>query len=89
MSVRIRLRRIGKCPKKRPYFRVTVFNEHRGRDSYFIEEIGFYNPVKGQMKMNKERFDFWIKKGAQPTEAVKNLIKKIEKETKNAANTSG
>jgi small subunit ribosomal protein S16 len=77
MAVCIRLRRIGKNPKKRPHFRITVFDEQRGRDGKFIEEIGFYSPVTGAMKVNQERFDFWVKKGAQASETLKNLFKKM------------
>ena len=47
MAVHIRLRRIGKNPKKRPHFRLTVFEETRSRDGRIIEELGYYNPVTG------------------------------------------
>jgi small subunit ribosomal protein S16 len=76
MAVKIRLRRIGKNPKKRPYFRVSVFEETRNRDGRFIEELGFYNPITGSAKLNKERFDYWVKNGAQATDTVKSLVKK-------------
>jgi len=89
MAVHIRLRRIGKNPKKRPYFRITVFDERKARDSRFIEEIGFYNPVNGVININKERFDYWVKNGAQASQTVKSLIKKFSKETKDATNTAG
>lgn len=80
MSVCIRLRRIGKNPKKRPHFRITVFNRQRSRDSRFIEEIGFYDPAKNPplVKINREKYDFWIKKGARPSDTVKSLIKNIK-----------
>lgn len=78
MAVRIRLRRIGKRPKKRPHFRITVADGHNGRDSRFIEEIGFYNPLSGVIKLDQERLDFWVKNGAQPTQAIKKLIRKIK-----------
>ena len=74
MAVHIRLRRIGKNPKKRPYFRITVFDQRRGRDSKFIEELGFYNPLNAQVKINKERLDFWVNKGAQLSDTVKSLV---------------
>ena len=77
MAVRIRLRRIGKNPKKRPHFRVSVFDERRSRDSRFIEEIGFYSPMTKTVKINKERYDFWVKNGAQVSETIKTLIKKV------------
>jgi len=88
MAVHIRLRRIGKRPKKRPHFRITVFDERRARDSRFIEELGFYNPLTKALKLNKERFDFWVKNGAQPTLAVKRLVTRIKKEDKNATGIS-
>ena len=80
MSVIVRLRRIGKNPKKRPHFRVTVFDKRRGRDSRFIEELGFYNPKTGAVKINKERLEFWVKNGAQLSDTVKSLSKKYKAE---------
>ena len=53
MAVRIRLRRIGKNPKGQIHFRVTVFDETRSRDGRYIEEIGFYDPNTGAVKMKK------------------------------------
>jgi small subunit ribosomal protein S16 len=76
MAVRIRLRRIGKNPKKRPFFRITVFTETRGRDSRFLEELGFYNPLTGTAKVNKERLDYWVSKGAAVSDTIKSLVKK-------------
>ena len=91
MPVVVRLRRIGKNPKKRPHFRVTVFDQRRGRDSRFIEEVGSYNPLTEAIKIKRERIDFWIKKGAQLSITVKNLLKKsqvtTQKEEKNATDT--
>ena len=86
MAVRIRLKRIGKNPKKRPYFRVAVFDERRNRDGLFLEEIGFYDPTKKPLyiKINKERYDFWVKRGAKPSDTLKSLIKKLNLEVKNA-----
>lgn len=92
MAVHIRLRRIGKNPKKRPYFRMAVFDERRGRDSKVIEEIGFYNPTTNPLsiKINQERYDFWIKRGAVPSNTVKSLVKKAAKaEVKDAKPTNG
>lgn len=88
MAVHVRLRRIGKNPKGRPHFRVTVFDERRGRDSRFLEELGFYNPASGETKIKKERLDSWVKKGAVLSLTVKSLVKKMEKEVKNATANS-
>lgn len=92
MPVVVRLRRIGKNPKKRPHFRITVFDQRRGRDSSFIEEIGFYNPLTEAIRIKRERLDYWIQKGAQVSTTVKNLLKKskdiAQKEGKNATGTA-
>ncbi len=77
MSVAIRLRRIGKNPKKRPHFRVSVFSNKAGRDSRIIEELGFYSPITGQAKIDKVRLEEWVKKGAQLSATVKSLVKKV------------
>lgn len=76
MAVHVRLRRIGKNPKGKPHFRVTVFDENKSRDGRFIEELGFYNPISGLSRLNRERIDYWVKNGAQLSETVKNLVKK-------------
>lgn len=81
MAVRIRLRRIGKNPKKRPFFRLSVFEETRNRDGRFIEEIGFYNPVTGNVKIKQERLDYWVKNGAQVSPTIKSLVKKTKNKT--------
>lgn len=79
MAVRIRLRRIGKNPKKNPHFRISVYQSTVNRDGRSIEELGFYSPKTGLTKINKERFDYWIKKGAQASETVRSLVKKVSK----------
>ena len=79
MTVRIRLRRIGKRPHKRPFFRIIVTEKKQARDGRFIEEIGYYNPTKKPrvIKINKSRYDYWVKCGAQPSATIKTLAKKI------------
>jgi small subunit ribosomal protein S16 len=79
MAVRVRLRRIGKNPKGKPHFRVSVFDETRGRDSRIIEELGFYNPLTGEARLNREKIDQWVKSGAQVSATIKSLLKKKEK----------
>ena len=79
MAVRIRLRRIGKNPKGKPHFRVSVFEETRGRDSRVIDELGFYSPVSGQNKINIEKIEQWVKKGAQMSFTISSLLKKSKK----------
>ena len=78
MSVCIRLRRIGKNPKGRYFFRISVFNKTKSRDSCSIEELGYYNPTKDPslIKLNRERLNYWLSCGAQMSETVKRLVKR-------------
>lgn len=76
MAVKIRLRRMG--AKKAPFYRIVVADSRFPRDGRFIEEIGFYNPLKdpSEVKVDAEKVKTWIKNGAQPTDTVKALFKK-------------
>lgn len=82
MSVRIRLRKISSTSKKRYNFRIVVINKANPRDSRYIEELGYYEPSKNPatLKINKERYDYWISKGAQPSDTVTSLYKKYNKD---------
>ena len=79
MAVSIRLRREG--AKNRPYYRVVVADSRSPRDGKFIEIIGTYDPKQtGQnSSFNIERAEYWISKGAQPSDTVRSLIKKQKK----------
>ena len=85
MAVHIRLRRIGKNPKGKPHFRISVFDERKGRDGRVLEELGFYSPLTGESKIKKEKIETWIKNGAQLSSTVKSLLKR---ENKNATASS-
>ena len=76
--VKIRLRRMG--AKKAPYYRIVVADSRSPRDGRFIEEIGTYDPMaeNDKVTVNMERAKYWIANGAQPTETVRGLLKKIE-----------
>jgi small subunit ribosomal protein S16 len=76
MAVSIRLRREG--AKNRPYYRVVVADSRSPRDGKFIEIIGTYDPKQtGQnSSFNVERAEYWISKGAKPSDTVRSLIKK-------------
>jgi small subunit ribosomal protein S16 len=76
MAVHIRLKRIGKNQKGRLYFRVAAFDERKGRDGRVLEELGNYDSFTGNAKLNKERCEYWIKNGAQPSDTVRSLLKK-------------
>ena len=79
MSVSIRLRREG--AKNRPYYKVVVADSHSPRDGKFIEVIGTYDPKRPghNSSLNVERAEYWISKGAQPSDTVRSLIKKNKK----------
>ncbi|MGN0497527.1 MAG: 30S ribosomal protein S16 [Acutalibacteraceae bacterium] len=76
MAVKIRLRRMG--AKKSPFYRIVVADSRYPRDGRFIEEVGYYNPVKEpvELKIDGDKVKEWIAKGAQPTDTVKALLKK-------------
>ena len=76
MAVKIRLKRMG--AKKAPFYRVVVADSRSPRDGKFIELIGTYNPLTtpAEIKLNEELALEWLKKGAIPTDTVKNLLSK-------------
>ncbi len=76
MAVKIRLRRMG--AKKNPFYRIVVADSRYPRDGRFIEEIGYYNPLEDPavVKVDAEKAQKWIANGAQPTDTVKDLLKK-------------
>ena len=78
MAVKIRLRRMG--AKRAPFYRVVVADSRFPRDGRFIEEIGYYNPMRepAEIKIDAEKAQKWIANGAQPTDTVKVLLKKCD-----------
>ena len=74
--VKIRLRRMG--AKKAPFYRVVVADSRYPRDGRFIEELGTYDPrqTPAGINIDVERAQAWIKTGAQPTDTVRDLLKK-------------
>jgi small subunit ribosomal protein S16 len=74
--VKIRLARFG--AKKRPFYRVVVADSRSRRDGPFIEIIGTYDPLKepSEIKINLEKAEYWISKGARPTDTTKKLLQK-------------
>lgn len=78
MAVAIRLRREGAL--NRPYFKVVVTDSRSPRDGKFIEIVGTYDPKKAgpNSTLKLDRIEHWISKGAQPSDTVRSLIKKIK-----------
>ncbi len=74
--VKIRLRRIG--AKKAPAYRIVVADSRFSRDGRFIEEIGFYNPMRepAEITVDAEKAKKWLANGAQPTDTVRSILKK-------------
>jgi len=70
----IRLRRAGS--KKRPFFRIVVTDSRAARDSSFVEILGHYNPrtKPALVDVKPERIEYWIGKGAQPSDSVRTLM---------------
>jgi small subunit ribosomal protein S16 len=82
VAVHIRLRRTGTT--KKPAYRVVVADSRAARDGRFIEVIGHYNPLTKPptLKIETEKAAEWIKKGAQPSNTVKNLLAVVLKAAK-------
>ena len=79
MSVRIRLRRMGR--KKAPHYRVVVADGDSPRDGRFVETIGYYKPLStpARVVVDLERADYWLGRGAQPSATVRSLLNKARK----------
>ena len=76
--VTMRLSRIGS--KKRPYYRIVVIDKRRARNGRFLEVVGQYNPIANpvQLEINAERAQYWLSKGAEPSETVRSILRKKE-----------
>ncbi|MBC7237283.1 MAG: 30S ribosomal protein S16 [Chloroflexi bacterium] len=87
--VRIRLTRVG--AKKQPYYRVVVADQRSPRDGRFIEVIGNYNPRTDPptIVIDQERALYWLRRGAQPSDAVKHMLDKTGVLAKYSAAASG
>ncbi len=79
MAVKIRLARYG--AKKKPFYRIVVADSRFPRDGRFLEIVGTYDPMKEphEVKIKKERIDYWRSQGAIPTDTVRSLLKQVEK----------
>ena len=79
MAVRIRMKRVGTT--NTPVYRIVVADNRSPRDGKFIEEIGTYQPLKksDNVTLKLDRAQYWVSKGAQPSETVASFIKKATK----------
>ena len=76
MAVKIRLRRMG--AKKQPFYRLVVADSRSPRDCRFIEELGWYNPLTSddKVEVDEDKALSWLQKGAQPTDTARRLLRK-------------
>ena len=79
MSVKVRMTRSGS--KKRPFYRIVAINSDSRRDGRPLEFIGYYNPCTnpGTLSIDNEKLNAWIEKGAEMTDTVRTLVKKLGK----------
>ena len=85
MAVRIRMKRFGS--KNRPQWRIVVSDAKMPRDGRFIEEIGHYDalPKEDIFVVKQDRLEYWVKRGAQMSVALKSLVRRQKKKTKKSA----
>ena len=78
----IRLTRTG--AKKKPYYRVVVIEKGRARDGRFVEIVGHYNPRTNpaELVLNRERIEYWLSHGAQPSDTVRSFLRPQKEEPK-------
>lgn len=67
--------------KKRPSYRIVVKEKQSKRDGAYLENLGTYNPTRepAEIKLKSDRVQYWLSKGAQPTDTVRRLIKAAAK----------
>jgi len=78
--VKLRLKRMGR--RGRPFYRICAFDRRTKRDGEPIEQLGTFDPLdandRTSIKLNRERVDYWLSVGAQPSDRVRSLIRKAE-----------
>lgn len=92
MAMKIRLARGGS--KKRPFYRIVAADSRMPRDGRYVERLGTYNPLlpkdsEDRVKMDMERVQYWLDKGAQPTDRISRMLEAagvLEKKTRNNPN---
>ena len=78
MAMKLRLTRIGS--KKRPFYRIVAMDSATRRDGRALDYIGHYNPMvePAEIVVNAEKVAHWIERGAQPTDTVAALLRKVQ-----------
>lgn len=80
MAVSLRFMKLGK--KGRPFYRIIALDKRKKRNGSYIEKIGHYDPMTEPetIKLDKERFDYWISKGAEISDGLRKILKKVKKD---------
>jgi small subunit ribosomal protein S16 len=81
--VKLRLKRMGR--KHRPFYRIVAIPKRSKRDGKTLEEIGYHDPMNKDTKVDKERAEYWLSVGAQPSDTVRRILVRegiIEEEEK-------
>jgi small subunit ribosomal protein S16 len=88
MAVKIRLRRMGS--NKKPFFRIVAADSRSANGGSFLELLGWYDPKKSKnnIELKLDRVDYWMSKGAQITDTVRNIVKKQRKVVGTAQTTA-
>jgi small subunit ribosomal protein S16 len=79
----LRLKRMGR--RHRPFFRLNAMDQRSPRDGRVLEELGWYDPIAAedkQLNLKVDRVDYWLSVGAQPSQTVKSLLKRINVDPK-------
>lgn len=74
--LKLRLKKIGK--KNQPSYRLVIMENRTRRDGRAIDQVGYYNPISKQLKIEAEKVIKWLKVGVQPTQTALNLLKKAK-----------
>ncbi len=84
MSLKIRLQRAGKSIKRRHHFKIVVIERSRKRDGKFVDSLGYYDPSQNPvlLKVDVDKYQDWVKKGAEPSETVASLFRNYQRKNK-------
>lgn len=77
MALKLRLTRMGS--KKKPFYRIVAVNSETRRDGRALDYVGYYNPMTepADIKIDQDKISMWMERGAQPTDTVRSLLKKV------------
>ena len=88
--VKIRLKKFGK--KRQASYRIVIMDARNNRDGRAIDEVGFYHPLnkdeKDQIRVNLQKVDYWVSKGAQKTDTVSKIVNKFKRNSTTITNST-